>query len=81
MAGDPASAVLLMGMGIDTLSMAPSCIPAIKRALRAFSRQRARFLFAEAIGAENPSKVHSLLSEAFEDLGLRAAGPQIVGKR
>jgi phosphotransferase system, enzyme I, PtsP len=84
MAGDPASAVLLMGMGIDALSMAPSCIPLVKRALRRFTRQRAQLLVAEAISAEDPSEVHHLLNAAFEDAGLRGAaqGPatETVGK-
>ncbi len=30
MAGDPVLAVLLMGMGVDTLSMSPAAIPAVK---------------------------------------------------
>lgn len=69
MTGDPASAVLLMGMGIDALSMAPSCIPPVKRALRKFTRQRAQLLVAEVLGAEDPSDVHRLLNAAFEDAG------------
>jgi phosphotransferase system enzyme I (PtsP) len=75
MAGDPASAVLLMGMGIEALSMAPSCIPLVKRALRKFTMERAQLIVAEAIGAEDPTEVHRLLNTAFEDLGLRAEVP------
>jgi signal transduction protein with GAF and PtsI domain len=36
--GNPACAVLLMGLGIDVTSMAASSIPRVKRALRAFTR-------------------------------------------
>jgi len=78
MAGDPASAVLLMGMGIDALSMAPSCIPLVKRALRKFTRRRAQLLVATAIGAEDPSEVHHLLSAAFEHAGLGGTASDIV---
>ncbi|MCR4332228.1 MAG: phosphoenolpyruvate--protein phosphotransferase [Sulfuricaulis sp.] len=78
MAGDPASAVLLLGMGADALSMAPPSIPRVKRALRTFTRQRAQELAAEAIHAEDPAEVHRLLNAAFEQAGLgalRKAGP------
>lgn len=78
MAGDPASAVLLLGIGIDALSMASPSIPRVKRALRTFTRQRAQELAAEAIDAEDPADVHRLLNAAFEQAGLgalRKAGP------
>lgn len=70
MAGDPASAVLLMGLGIKSLSMAASCIAPVKRALRTFTRQQAQRLAAEAIDADDPSDVHRLLSAAFDAAGL-----------
>jgi len=72
MAGDPASAVLLLGMGIDALSMASPSIPRVKRALRTFTRQRAQELVAEAIDAEGPAEVHRLLNAEFERAGLGA---------
>lgn len=72
MAGDPASAVLLMGMGIDALSMASPSIPRVKRALRTFTRQRAQELVAEVIDAEDPAAVHRLLNAALEQAGLGA---------
>jgi phosphoenolpyruvate-protein kinase (PTS system EI component) len=34
LAGDPAAAVLLVGLGVRELSMAPPLIPAVKQALR-----------------------------------------------
>jgi phosphoenolpyruvate-protein phosphotransferase/dihydroxyacetone kinase phosphotransfer subunit len=41
MAGDPAAAVLLAGLGVSELSMAPRLIPEVKRALRGLDRERA----------------------------------------
>jgi phosphotransferase system enzyme I (PtsP) len=73
LAGDPASALLLTGLGVDSLSMAASCIPAVKRTLRTFTRQRAQRLAAEAIESEDPSDVHSLLQAALDGAGLGAA--------
>jgi phosphocarrier protein FPr len=42
MAGDPACAVLLAGLGVDELSMAPRLIPAVKQALRGVTLDQAR---------------------------------------
>jgi multiphosphoryl transfer protein len=42
MAGDPAAAVLLVGLGVSELSMAPRLVPNVKRALRGLDRERAQ---------------------------------------
>jgi phosphoenolpyruvate-protein kinase (PTS system EI component) len=53
MAGDPAAALALTGLGIRTLSMAASSLPAVRRAIRA---ARASELEAAAMRAlEDPS--------------------------
>jgi phosphotransferase system enzyme I (PtsP) len=70
MAGDPASAILLVGMGIDALSMASPSLPRVKRALRAFARGFAEELLAVALCAEDAAEVHRLLDGAFEQAGL-----------
>jgi phosphotransferase system enzyme I (PtsP) len=75
MAGDPASAVLLVGMGINALSMASASIPSVKRALRTFTQEQTQRLAAEAIAAEDPSAVHRLLRLAFADAGLSGDCP------
>ena len=73
MAGNPAAAIVLMGLGVDALSMAAASIPPVKLALRTFSRQQAQSLAARALAAEDPSEVHKLLDLAFEDAGLQGA--------
>ena len=73
MAGNPAAAILLVGLGIDVLSMAAASIPQVKRALRTFSLTQAQSLAAQALAAEDPSEVHQLLGRAFEDAGLLGA--------
>jgi phosphotransferase system enzyme I (PtsP) len=69
-AGDPASAILLVGMGIDALSMASPSLPRVKRALRAFTRCFAQELLAAALCAEDATEVHRLLDGALEQAGL-----------
>ena len=49
LAGDPEAAVLLAGLGVRELSMAPSRIPAVKAALRAVDRTAAAAAAAAAL--------------------------------
>ncbi len=49
MAGDPPYAALLLGLGVDSLSMAPPLIPAVKFLVRAMTMADARKLADEAL--------------------------------
>jgi len=62
MAADPASAVLLVGMGLRTLSMSASAIPAVKRALRSVTIEEASALAHQALSMHTSSQVSMLLS-------------------
>jgi phosphotransferase system enzyme I (PtsP) len=42
MAGDPAGALLLLGMGVDALSMSPTSLSRVKLVIRSFTLQRRR---------------------------------------
>jgi phosphotransferase system enzyme I (PtsI) len=62
MAADPASAVLLVGMGLRTLSMSASSIPAIKRALRSVTIEEASALAHQALSMHTSSQISALLT-------------------
>ncbi len=70
MAGDPAGALLLLGMGVDALSMSPKSLAHVKLVIRSFSLQRARSLLDEALGMEDGFTIHRLLSGALEAVGV-----------
>lgn len=70
MAGDPAGAVLLLGMGVDALSMSPNSFGHVKLAIRSFTLQRARSLLDEALGMEDGFAIHRLLRGALEEGGV-----------
>ena len=70
MAGDPASALLLLGMGVDSMSMAASSLPRVKWVVRSFTRDHARDLLQEALGLEEAFAVRLLLHAALKDAGL-----------
>ena len=57
MAGDPTYAALLLGMGVDSLSMAPPNVPAVKFLIRAMTMADARNLANEALSLTSPAEI------------------------
>lgn len=72
MAGDPLAVILLVGMGVDALSMAAPSIPKIKWVIRALSQRRARQLLTNVLSLEDKHSIRQLLQEALEQAGLGA---------
>jgi len=70
MASDPAGALLLLGMGIDALSVSLASLPRVKWAIRRFTQQQARTLLEEALRMEDEVAIHGLLNGALEEAGL-----------
>ena len=60
MAGNPLAAVLLIGMGVNSLSMSAGSLLRIKRVIRSFSLARARQLLRTALRFEDPAAVRQL---------------------
>ncbi len=70
MAGNPAAAILLLGMGIDSLSMNGGSLAAVKWVIRSISRVRARELLQIALRFEKASEIRALLNNTLEEMGL-----------
>jgi phosphotransferase system enzyme I (PtsP) len=70
LAGDPAGALLLLGMEIDALSMSPTSLARVKLAIRTFTVERARALLETALAEEDGLAVHRLLNAALEEAGI-----------
>jgi len=70
MAGQPLEAVLLVGLGFRSLSMAPSAIPRVKEALRAVRAGDARSLAERCLSLATCGEIEALVREA---LGVRTA--------
>jgi phosphoenolpyruvate-protein phosphotransferase/dihydroxyacetone kinase phosphotransfer subunit len=62
LAGDPAAAVLLAGLGVIELSMAPGLIPEAKAALREIELGRAREVATAALESDDADKARELAS-------------------
>lgn len=70
LAGDPAAAILLLGMGIDSLSMNASSLPRIKWVVRSFTRNQARMLLDEVLELDDAALIRKHLNAALEQAGL-----------
>ncbi|MDH5377655.1 MAG: phosphoenolpyruvate--protein phosphotransferase [Gammaproteobacteria bacterium] len=70
MAGDPAAVILLLGMGMDSLSMSVVALPRIKWVIRSITYQRARELLEQALTMEDSQSIRSMLNREIEDLGM-----------
>ena len=53
MAGDPSAIPLLLGLGVDELSVAPPMLPHIKYLIRRLKHSEAEQLVAEALQCES----------------------------
>ena len=70
MAGDPVAALLLLAMGIDSLSMSVSSLPRVKWVIRNITRDRARQILSEVLLLEDAAGIRKYLNETFEDAGM-----------
>lgn len=70
MAGDPVAALLLLAMGIDSLSMSVSSLPRVKWVIRNISREHARQILSEVLLLEDATGIRKYLYETFEELGM-----------
>lgn len=70
MAGDPVAALLLLAMGIDSLSMSVSSLPRVKWVVRNVTRERARQILSEVLLLEDAASIRKHLNETFEKAGM-----------
>ena len=70
MAGDPLSAILLMAMGFNTLSMSSSNILRVRKAICHVPMTDAKELLARALTMNNPLIVKSMMEYYFKTHGL-----------
>ncbi|MDL2269879.1 phosphoenolpyruvate--protein phosphotransferase [Desulfosarcina sp. OttesenSCG-928-A07] len=68
MAADPLCAPVLLGLGIDGLSMHPQAIPEVKQAIRSIDTTQLDAFVAELMQMPSASAVLGLLSHHFGDL-------------
>ncbi|TCK19267.1 phosphotransferase system enzyme I (PtsP) [Thiogranum longum] len=70
MAGDPAAALLLLGMGVDSLSMSSASLLRVKWVLRSFNTEKMQSLLEETWLLEDATAVRALLHNSLDEAGL-----------
>ena len=67
MAGDPVYTPLLLGLGIDELSMTPPLLPAVKFLVRAMSMADARALATKVLTMDSAKDIYALCDAFYRD--------------
>lgn len=70
MAGNPLAVLLLLGMGVVSLSMSAGSLLKVKWVIRSFSRARARQLLQFALRMEDAAQVRRFLEGSLDEMGL-----------
>ncbi len=70
LAGNPAAAPLLLGMGISSLSMSSGSLLRVKAVIRSTSSSRARELLRSAMRCHDGDCVRKLMARALDGMGL-----------
>ena len=70
MAADPLATLLLLGLGLDELSMEPFFIPVIKKLVRSVSRADAQAVTQEALSLPTVGQVKGAVFDAMRRLGV-----------
>ena len=70
MAGDPAAAILLVGMGIESLSMSVASLPRVKWVIRNLTRERAAEILSNVLVMEDVNDIRAYLHRTLEEAGM-----------
>ncbi|MEH6650208.1 MAG: phosphoenolpyruvate--protein phosphotransferase [Motiliproteus sp.] len=70
LAADPAAILLLVGMGVNAVSMNAHSLPRIKHVIRSVSKVQAEGLVANALRMQSEVEIRLMLNKALENAGL-----------
>lgn len=70
LSGNPLAAVLLLGMGVDSLSMSAGSLLKIRWVIRSYSRARAKGLLQAALRMTEGRQVRDLMEASLDEMGL-----------
>jgi phosphotransferase system enzyme I (PtsI) len=68
MSGDPAVAVLLVGMGIDEISTSPLILPKVKKAIRSVTMDQAQEIAREAMKFSSGAEIRKHIEDRLRDI-------------
>jgi phosphotransferase system enzyme I (PtsP) len=70
LAGDPLATPLLVGMGVDSLSLSAGSLLKVKWVARSISKSRARQWLKAALRMESPEEIRRFMEQNLDKLGL-----------
>jgi phosphotransferase system enzyme I (PtsP) len=70
MAGDPMATLLLIGMGLDQLSLSPVFIPVVRKLVREATYEAARGIARDVLQMATVKEIKGYLVERYRELGL-----------
>jgi phosphoenolpyruvate-protein kinase (PTS system EI component) len=80
LAGDPAAVPILLGLGVDELSVDVPILPAVKARVRSLSLEECRATAQRALEAEDAGEVRSIVAERHSQrTSYLAADHQMIG--
>ncbi|MBT3312755.1 MAG: phosphoenolpyruvate--protein phosphotransferase [Desulfobacteraceae bacterium] len=68
MAGDPYNMPLLLGLGLDELSMNPQSIPAVKKIVKSIKVKESIKFVDEVIAESSTAKIHEMMQNKYGEL-------------
>ncbi|RMG57835.1 MAG: phosphoenolpyruvate-protein phosphotransferase PtsP, partial [Gammaproteobacteria bacterium] len=70
LAAVPEAAILLLGLGFDSLSVSVAALPRLKQVIRGFPLERSRALASEVMQSESSAEIRDRLRQALIEQGL-----------
>ncbi len=70
MAGDPRAVLVLLGMGVNSLSMSASSVSRVKWVIRNYDKAKAEELYKEVLTMDHAQQVRAYLNNALIEAGL-----------
>jgi phosphotransferase system enzyme I (PtsP) len=69
-AGDPVFAIILIALGVDSLSLSAGDLPRIKKVIRSFSYREAQDLWQQALTFDSVAPTREMLTRELDNKGL-----------
>jgi phosphoenolpyruvate-protein kinase (PTS system EI component) len=70
MASDPLATLVLIGMGLNELSLSPLFIPVVRKVIRGVNHHSARLIARDVLEMPTVKEIKGYLFERYRDLGL-----------
>lgn len=67
MAADTLAVPLLVGLGLDSLSVSPSAVPSVKRTIRSLNYEKAKLLAEECLNLSTEEQIIKTIEKFFKD--------------